>query len=51
MADKELVQEIPLRPHHLNPVIPGFPRPGGGGDNVGDLLVYPRLIQFAGGKG
>ena len=51
MGDEELVEQIALGAHDLDPVIAGFAGAGGGGGDVGDLLLDPRLVEFAGGEG
>ena len=51
VADQELVQEVPLGPHHLDPVIPCLLRAGGGSGDVADLFLDPLFVQRAGGKG
>ncbi len=48
---EELVQEIPLGPHHLDPVIARLARPGRGGGNGVDLRGDSGVVQVAGREG
>ena len=46
MGDEELVKEIALGPHDLDPVIPCLAGAGGGGDDIGDLLFDPLFVEL-----
>jgi hypothetical protein len=50
VGDEELVQEIALRPHHLDAVIASLAGADGGGDHVSDLLLDAGGIQGLGNK-
>ena len=51
MPHDELIEEIPLGPHHLDAVISGLAGAGGGGHDIGDLLFDAVFVKFAGHKG
>jgi hypothetical protein len=51
VGDEELVEEVALRAHDLDPVVAGLAGAGGGGGDVGDLLLDAGLIEFAGREG
>jgi len=45
---EELVDEVALGPHDLDTVIAGLARAGGGGRDIGDLLLDPRRVECLG---
>ncbi len=48
MGDEELVQEIPLRPHDLYPIIARLAGAQGAGGDITDLLLDAFFVEFLG---
>ena len=51
VGHQKLVQEIALRPHNLDTIIPRLFRTGRGGYDISDLLLDALFVQFTRDKG